>query len=207
MIYLFGLIPASFAILALMKNKYLFKALVTSSILLFCLFYMLTNDIDLSFTVILAAFLFSIIGDYFLTFKEKHQSYYVIGISIFFLAHVSYLAFMLVNGSLSLIILVCLVTVFFLYFILRLYPTIKDRKLLVSVLLYLAISCVTYAASFGLDINLPSKILIIAAISLIVISDITIAETDFVKNRKTGVFILPTYYLAHLCLLYSIFFL
>ncbi|MBN2853019.1 MAG: hypothetical protein JXQ23_09835 [Clostridia bacterium] len=206
MIYLYGIIPLFFSILALKKKKYLYKALVTASIILFSLIYMIVYQIDLSFSVILGALLFSIIGDYFLNNNEKHPMFYVLGIAVYFMAHACYLVYMLMNGVLNISLLIIFFVCFSLYFIFRLYPSIKEKSLLVAVLLYLGISCLTFAATFGLSVTFPSKALMVSAVGLIVFSDIMIAETDFVKNRRTAGLILPTYYLAHICLLYSIFF-
>ncbi len=206
MIYIIGIIPLFFSIFAITTNKYIFKALVTSVVVLFCTLYLFIYQLPTSFLWIIGALLFSIIGDYFLSNKNKHKSFYIYGIAIFFLAHMCYLIYMLLNGSINLLVLSFLLVSFSAYFFMRLKKTIHDKFILSAVVSYLLISCFTFASAFNLEIPFIAKLLLIISIGLIVLSDTMISETDFINNKRTEKFILPTYYLAHILILYSVFF-
>ncbi|MFO7637253.1 MAG: lysoplasmalogenase family protein [Clostridia bacterium] len=203
MIFLTGTVPLFFAILALSTGRYLYKALVTSSILLILTAYITLSGNNMSYFILAGALACSILGDYFLSFKEKNKNHYIRGILVFFAAHGFYLAYMLVKGVMHLPALLILVGVFGLYFILRMKKGIKERAMLYAVLAYLLISCFTLAASLGLEVDPTAKALLVSAIALIMFSDIMIAETDFMGNKMTGEWILPSYYLAHILILFA----
>jgi hypothetical protein len=74
----------------------------------------------------------------------------------------------------------------------------------VAVLLYLLISCVTLAAALGRRAPPRSWWLYAAGIALIVLSDTLIAFAEFLGQHRGDSLILPTYYLAHLCVTASV---
>ena len=147
---------------------------------------------------LVAAFVFSAIGDYFLSNKGGHESYFVIGIGLFFLAHIGYLTFALRNGRISWLALVILLVGYLLYYFLALNPAIDDGVLSTAVLLYLLISCVAFAAAFGLRLTGLVKWLYVTGIFFILFSDTIISFNEFLQYKALNWLILPTYYLAHI---------
>lgn len=147
---------------------------------------------------VIAAFVFSAIGDYFLSNKHGSESYFVIGIAAFFIAHLGYLGFSLRHGKLHRVAMFVLLGAYVPYFVFLLKPAIPDPILFTAVLLYLLVSCVGLAAALGLRLSPMGKWLYVFGILMIVVSDTFISFNEFLKYRAFNAWILPTYYLAHL---------
>ncbi len=147
---------------------------------------------------LVAAFVFSALGDYFLSNKRDNESYFVIGIGLYFLAHVGYLSFALCNGRISRVALAVLLAGYLPYYLVKLYPAIDDSVLSTAVLLYLLISCVAVAAGFGLNWTGLMKWSFVFGICMILLSDTAISFNEFLKYKDWNRIILPTYYLAHI---------
>ena len=96
------LIPFISAILALNHFRFLFKSGVAGSGILILL-YLYGKQLKQSKDVwaIVGAFLFSIGGDWFLSNRNGEVLLFIIGIALFFIAHVGYLTFALRNGRLN----------------------------------------------------------------------------------------------------------
>ena len=192
-------IPACLAVAA-DKTGYLpYKMgvpLVCAGLLLACFCRKLLRRGDIWFVI--GAFVFSAIGDYFLSNKRGAESYFVVGIGAYFVAHLGYLGFCLLNGRLHRIALAVLLVGYVPYFIFYLRPAIGDPILLGAVLLYLLISCVVLAAALGLKLSPAAKWLYAFGILMILVSDTFISFNEFLKYRTLNGWILPTYYLAHL---------
>ncbi|HKL91117.1 MAG TPA: lysoplasmalogenase family protein, partial [Allomuricauda sp.] len=90
---------------------------------------------------ILGAFLFSIIGDWFLSHMDGDSQMFVKGIALFFLAHVGYLLYALFNGRIKGMFTIILLAAYLVFFFLVLYPTFTDVALMIASLVYLLISC------------------------------------------------------------------
>ena len=157
-----------------------------------------------SVLLIVGAFLFSVIGDYFLSNKRKDENNYLYGVSFFFLAHAAYLIFNMMNGRMHVHILFGITGIFMLYYIIRLYPTVTDTVMAAALLLYSLISCVSISAAAGIRFPVLPKVLMIFGISMILLSDTVIGETDFFHNRRFSRWILPTYFIAHIAITYSV---
>lgn len=153
----------------------------------------------------IAALLWSAIGDFFLSSRGGHPAFFVYGIGAFFVAHLGYLAFALKNGRLHGVTLGILLALYLPFFWFFLRPAIKDSVLLAAVLAYLLVSCVSLAAAAGLRLRPSAKTLYLAGIGLIVVSDTLIALGEFLRYRAGNGWILPTYYLAHLCVTLALF--
>jgi uncharacterized membrane protein YhhN len=147
---------------------------------------------------LVAAFVFSALGDYFLSNKRDNESYFVIGIGLYFLAHCGYLSFALCNGRVNLFALGLLLASYLTYYFLKLGGAIDDRVLSGAVLLYLLISCVAVAAGFGLRWTGWMKWSFVFGICMILLSDTAISFNEFLNYRDWTRIILPTYYLAHI---------
>ncbi|RPG28616.1 MAG: lysoplasmalogenase [Muricauda sp. TMED12] len=153
---------------------------------------------------ILAAFLFSIIGDWFLSNMNGDSLMFVKGIALFFLAHVGYLLYALFNGRIKGMFTGILLAVYLVFFFLVLYPTFTDVSLMVASLIYLLISCFSLGAAMGMERNTKEKWSYIFGIVLIIFSDTIIAFKEFVDYHMFDFLITPTYYLAHIFITFSL---
>lgn len=153
---------------------------------------------------VIVGFGMSMVGDFFLSNRPGHAHFFEAGIATFFVAHLGYLRYALLNGKLHRLALAILLAGFGSYFGLALAPAISDRVLWVASLLYLLISCVGFAAALGLKQPPRIKGLYVAGIGLVVFSDTVISFSEFLHYRDLDGWILPTYYLAHLAITSSI---
>lgn len=153
---------------------------------------------------ILVAFLFSIIGDWFLSNMNGDSLMFVKGIALFFLAHVGYLLYALFNGRIKGMFTGILLAVYLVFFFLVLYPTFTDVSLMVASLIYLLISCFSLGAAMGMERNTKEKWSYIFGIVLIIFSDTIIAFKEFVDYHMFDFLITPTYYLAHIFITFSL---
>lgn len=195
----FLIIPAITAILANQTDFLPFKMgvpLLCSLILLLLFRSALTQQRDIWFIV--AAFVFSAIGDYFLSNKSGNELFFVVGIGFYFVAHLGYLGFAWRNGRLHTLTLALLLLIFLPYYFLLLNPAISDTILTTAVFLYLLISCLALAVAAGNTLPPAARWAFISGIALIVLSDTIISFNEFLGYRNLNGLILPTYYLAHL---------
>lgn len=198
----FGLlmIPVIFSVFALTLGDFGFKAGVTGScILIVGLVAMVTRTPLKNTGLIVAAFLLSIGGDWFLSHRDGEINRFIYGIALFFLAHAGYLLYALRLGTIHFRTLVVVLSVYLVFFFGWLFPAIYNNGLTTAVLLYLVISCVSLSAAAGI-VRLPpsAKLFFIAGIFMIVFSDTLIALREFLSCGTWAFLILPTYYLSHL---------
>lgn len=153
---------------------------------------------------VIAAFLFSAVGDYFLSNKSGQAFYFIIGIGLYLLAHLGYLGYAWRNGRLHWPLFGLLLLIYLPYYFLLLNPAITDPVLSLSVLAYLLISCLVLAVASGLTLSQPWKAVYIFGIALIVLSDTVISFNEFLQYKELNWLILPTYYLAHLSISYAL---
>lgn len=153
---------------------------------------------------LVAAFVCSALGDYFLSNKRGNEAYFVIGIGWYFFAHLGYLSFALANGRLLLTALAVLLAGYLSYYVGKLNPAIEDPVLSAAVLIYLLISCAALAAALGLRWTALPKLLFVIGIALILLSDTAISFNEFLDYRQWNRIILPTYYLAHVVITTSV---
>jgi len=203
--YYLLLIPLVLAYFAASGYGFFFQAAVPGScaiILLLLNRNQLRRARDIWFVI--AAFLFSIVGDWFLSNKGESFIMFSAGIGLFFLAHVGYLWFALRNGRVHKLFTVVVVAGFLLFFYLKLLPAIDDTVLLNAVLLYLLISCFSLGAAFGIRLSPVVRWTYFAGITLILLSDTIIALNEFVSCSALNFLILPTYYAAHMSITFSL---
>ena len=153
---------------------------------------------------ILGAFLFSIIGDWFLSHMNGDSLMFIKGIALFFLAHVGYLLYALFNGRIKGMFTVILLVAYLVFFFLVLYPTFTDVPLMIASLVYLLISCFSLGAAMGMKGDPTAKRSFIFGIVLIIFSDTIIAFKEFVDYHTFDFLITPTYYLAHIFITFSL---
>jgi uncharacterized membrane protein YhhN len=203
--YLLLLIPLVLAILAVAGYGFFFKAAVPGScaiILVLLLRKQLKATPDIWFVV--AAFLFSIAGDWFLSNKGDSFMMFSAGIGLYLFAHVGYLWFALRNGRMAKLFSIVLLAGYLLFFFVKLYPALDDTVLLVAVLLYLLISCFSLGAAFGIKLSPIVKWSYFAGVTLVLLSDTIIALNEFASYSALNLLILPTYYAAHMSITFAL---
>jgi len=150
--FLIFLLPLICALLAIAGFGFVFKAGVTIGCLLIII---ITFDVQLFKSTdiwwIILAFVFSIIGDGFLSNKGDSFLMFTTGIGFYFLAHFGYLIYAMSNGVVHKISTIIITFVSLIFFALILWPAIDEPVLLVAVLIYLLISCLSLGASIGLE--------------------------------------------------------
>jgi len=198
-IYLLLLIPFASGILALNHFGFPFKAGVAASGILILL-WVYSGKLSQSKDVwaIFGALLFSIAGDWFLSNRHGETSRFVMGIALFFLAHVVYLVFALINGRLNRLLTVIILAAYLAFYFFMLSPGIEDETLKVAALFYLLISCFSLGAALGISGHSAFKWLFAFGIVMVLFSDTIIALREFVKYKDLDFLILPTYYLAQI---------
>ena len=85
----------------------------------------------------IAAFAFSIVGDYFLSNRGGDPLMFVYGIGFFFVAHLGYLGYALCHGRLDLKVTALFCTGYLIFFFTSLYGGISDPVLMWAALAYL----------------------------------------------------------------------
>lgn len=153
---------------------------------------------------IIGAFLFSILGDWFLSNMNGDPLLFSKGIVLFFLAHVGYLLFSVYNGSIRWKFTGIVLTAFLIFYFLAIYPAIEDTVLMMAALIYLIVSCVSFGAALGIKDIPEIKRPYVFGIFLILFSDTIIALKEFVGYDALNFLILPTYYLAHVTITYAL---
>jgi uncharacterized membrane protein YhhN len=200
------LVPVTCAVIALRTGSLPFKLAVPGccGVILWLELHRLPVPDRRAVWAVIWAFGMSMVGDWFLSNRTGREHFFEAGIGGFFLAHLGYLGYALMNGRLSWRGLGLLLLVFVPYYGLLLAPGIERVVLNVAVLLYLLISCVALAAALGLRQSTAVKGLYLAGIGLVVLSDTIISFKEFLDYGRLNWLILPTYYLAHLCITLSI---
>lgn len=154
--------------------------------------------------LIIGAFLFSIAGDWFLSNMDGDPMMFSKGIVLFFLAHVGYLMFALFNGRIGWKLTGIILAAFLVFYFLVLYPSINDTVLKLAVLIYLLISCLSMGAAMGIKSDPLVKWAYAFGIFLILFSDTIISLKEFLGYNILNFIILPTYYLAHISITFSL---
>jgi uncharacterized membrane protein YhhN len=198
-------VPLLSGILALNHFGFLFKSGVAGGGILILL-YLYGKQLKQAKDVwaIVGAFLFSIGGDWFLSNRNGEVLLFIGGIALFFIAHVGYLTFALMNGQLNRIYTALILGVYLIFFCLMLYPGIDDRTLMIAAFFYLLISCFSLGAAIGISDRTWFKGLYIFGIGLVLFSDTIIALREFAKFKELDFLILPTYYLAQISITASL---
>ena len=205
-VYSLLLFPAVFAVLALVYGDFIFKAGVTGSgiVILLWIYYRRGSSYN-NVVLILSALLLSIAGDWFLSNKHEQSWMFIAGIAFFFFAHIGYLMYSLKNGKINANFFAGLLIVYLAFFFIWLSPGIAGMGLKVAALLYLIISCLSLSAALGINTpSAPAKNSYVAGIFLILFSDTIIAFKEFTLIQGLNFLILPTYYLAQICITFSL---
>jgi uncharacterized membrane protein YhhN len=203
--YFLLIIPAILAILALSGFGFFFKSgTAGAGIIILILIYFKKLKYSGDIWMIIGAFLFSIAGDWFLSNMKGDSGMFVTGIALFFVAHVGYLSFALMNGKIKWILTGILLAAYLLFFFLKLYPSFDNSVLMAAVLIYLMISCLSLGAAVGIDAKPAVRWSYAFGIVMILFSDTIISFKEFVGYNEFNMLILPTYYLAHIGITFSL---
>jgi uncharacterized membrane protein YhhN len=193
------------AIMALVTANFIFKsgtAAIGIIILIILNFKKIKPSRDT--WLIIGAFAFSIAGDWFLSNMDGDPMMFSKGIALFFLAHLGYLLFATFNGRILWAFTGILLAAFLVFFFLMLYPAINDKVLMFATLTYLLVSCLSLGAAVGIKGDPLVKQVFVFGIFLILFSDTIISLTEFLGYNRLDFLILPTYYLAHISITFSL---
>jgi uncharacterized membrane protein YhhN len=204
--FLLLLIPAISTILAILNGNFLFKAAVAGTgILILAGMYLAGNKFYERVWLVIAALLLSIGGDWFLSYKQQQGWMFIAGIVLFFFAHAGYLIYALKYGKINEYFLLGILAVYLVFFFFRLSPGIPNPGLKTAALFYLLISCFSFAAAAGISkLTSMAKWGYVSGIFLILFSDTIIAFKEFTLFQSLNFLILPTYYLAQICITFSL---
>jgi len=204
-LYVLLAISVALAILGVVTSNFIFKSGTAGmGIIIILILNAQSNKSKRDTWWILAAFLFSIVGDWFLSHMNGDSLMFVKGIALFFLAHVGYLLYALFNGSIKKVFTGILLVAYLAFFFWVLYPTFTDMALMIASLVYLLISCFSLGAAMGMKCDPTAKRSFIFGIVLIIFSDTIIAFKEFVDYHTFDFLITPTYYLAHIFITFSL---
>jgi uncharacterized membrane protein YhhN len=153
---------------------------------------------------VVAALCLSAAGDWFLCHTGRGEGYLIAGIALFFCAHLGYLTFACYQGRLQRRVLGVLLCAYLAYYAFCLRPAIRRPELAVAVLLYLLISCVVLSAACGMRLRPRLKWPYVTGIGLAVVSDTLISFNMFLGWKQWNWLVLPTYYLAQLCVTWTV---
>jgi uncharacterized membrane protein YhhN len=203
--YVLLLLSVLSAIMALITSNFIFKSGTAGiGIIILILLHFRKVKPSKATWLIVGAFLFSIAGDWFLSNMDGDSMMFSKGIALFFLAHVGYLLFALFNGRIKWRFTAILLTVFLIYYFLLLYPSFDDEILMLAALIYLLVSCLSLGAAVGIKSDPLVKRAYVFGIFLVLFSDTIISLKEFLGYDALNFLILPTYYLAHISITFSL---
>ena len=196
------LIPVLCAVLHAKTGRYPFSAAVTLTCLVSVFLWADPR--------ILAAYGFSVIGDWFMAHSggKNGDRNLLFGIVGFFLAHVCFLLFSAGRADFShllpLVPCALLAAGYAVFLVRKLYPAIPDRILKTAATAYTGISLAVLTLSLLSSAAPLPKFLFCFGIALIVFSDTLIALSRFLKKKGLGKWICPTYFACHIFIAASV---
>ena len=190
------LIPIVSAVFAITDGSFIFRAGVSGSCAAIVLFLSCYGN-GRSKLWVVAALLVSAIADWFMMHSGKVQIYFIYGIALFFIAHSGFIVYCLKNGRFNRWALLIISTSYLVFFFTTLLPAINQTILLIAVLAYLLVSCVSFAVAFGLKLPSFARWCFILGISFLIFSDTIIALNTFAGYSINNL-ILPTYFASHI---------
>jgi len=205
--WIYGLLTFSLilAVMALITSSFIYKSGTAGmGILILIILYFKDVKPSKDTWFIIGAFMFSIAGDWFLSHMNGDLTMFSKGIALFFLAHIGYLMFALMNGKINWRFTGFLLLIYLSFFFIILYPAINDKILMLATLIYLLVSCLSLGAALGIKADPVIKWTFVFGIFLILFSDTIISLTEFLGYKTFDFLILPTYYLAHISITFSL---
>ena len=191
-------VPVLCAVLRLVTKKYIFSALTSlTCAALIILFGHLPSS-----PFLFAGLMASVVGDWFLAHTGGKPELYACGVGGFLVGHILFIlhaAQRIHFSAAALVVTVVLAVVYGIYMVRRVLPGTPELLKLPLVLYALAsLTGLCFAMMTG-------SILYIIGIAMLVFSDTMIAEDDFAGNHRVKGLVLPTYYLCHILITFSIF--
>ena len=205
--WIYGLLTFSLilAVMALITSNFIYKSGTAGmGILILIILYFKDVKPSKNTWFIIGAFMFSIAGDWFLSHMDGDIIMFSKGIALFFLAHIGYLMFAILNGKVNWKFTIFLLLIYLTFFFIILYPAINDKILMLATLIYLLVSCLSLGAAVGIKADPVIKWTFVLGIFLILFSDTIISLTEFLGYKAFDFLILPTYYLAHISITFSL---
>lgn len=147
---------------------------------------------------IIAAFAFSLVGDWMLVHSGAVPVRFIYGVAFFLAAHIGYVLFCMRNGKPDKPFLVAVVVLYLLYYVLSLRPAIPDMVMRTAVLAYLLVSCFSIACAKGLRTDELSKRLFFAGVVCLVFSDTLISIEKFLCPAPLYFLMLPTFFASQI---------
>ena len=165
--------------------------------LILCLVY--GRNIRKDVWIVVAAFMFSIAGGWFLSNQRGLEIRFIYGIFFYFIAHLGFLWFAIKNGKINKWVLFVTLIGYLPFFFFMLYPSIDNKLLSFAAFCYLLISCISLAAAAGLRFPMLPKWLFALGIFSLVFSDTIIAFMEFLNYDKYySLLMMPAYFLSHI---------
>lgn len=196
MMYLTLLVPFALMLIREKKPKYFLSPAITLS----CMAIAALSRQEAR-GLVACAYVFSVIGDFFLAHKSISKNSYLYGIAGFFLAHTCFMSYALVRMEFSaatLFAAVILLVGYGVFVIRKLYPALDSAAMKIAITLYMLISVAAFSASFSLSAGILSRCAFTLGIASILFSDTIIAFSDFLSVKKMDFLMMPTYYLCHI---------
>ncbi|MGB5666089.1 MAG: lysoplasmalogenase [Maribacter sp.] len=194
------------AVMATATNVFVFKISVAGiGVVILLLLHYKQIKKEWGVWMVILALLFSIVGDYFLSHMNEDGSMFIIGIGLYLLAHIGYLLFSLFNGRIKWGFTLIITLAYLAFFYQILYPNMSDKTLVFMVLFYLLVSCVSLGAALGINAKGNVKWFYVLGISMILLSDTIISFKEFMDYHTIDFLILPTYYVAQICITIALF--
>lgn len=190
------LIPIVSAFFAITDGSFLFRAGVSGSCAAIVLFLSCYGN-GRSKLWVVAALLVSAIADWFMMHSGHVQEYFLYGIGLFFIAHLGFIVFCLKNGRINIWVFLIILTGYLAFFFITLLPAIEQPILLIAVLAYLLVSCVSFAVAVGLKFPPFARWCFTLGISFLIFSDTIIALNVFAGFSINNL-VLPTYFASHI---------
>jgi uncharacterized membrane protein YhhN len=206
-------IPPALAISALLyrisfhKDNLLLAGSPAFTCAVICLLvYIVSPANNRAVLVLSAAFIFSILGDFFLKMRPPDY-WFVLGISSFFLGHVGFSFYSLTRVKFSWPIFAAILTPFLIWYFSVLLPTSRlsnNGILAFAVFLYVVVSCFSLSASIDVKSRAAASWIYTTGIACILISDCFIAAGNFLRWQKLSFLVMPLYYLCHTLIVLSV---
>jgi uncharacterized membrane protein YhhN len=147
---------------------------------------------------VIAGLVVSVFGDWFMVNRGGNSTLFIYAIGLFFIAHVCFCSFCIVNGRIDKGVLLALLTGYLPFFFVELRPALTQTPLFAAVMAYLLVSCLSLSAAAGLRLPAVVRATYMLGIALFVFSDTIIALRSFTPYRgDLNSLILPTYFASH----------
>lgn len=150
------------------------------------------------------AIAFSLAGDAVLAHIGSTDNGFLLGVALFFIAHLFYTSFFLMHGKVQPWVLLLSGGAVLTYVLGWLLPVIPLWPIRSAITAYALVSVLSLSAACGMyKLRGWGQVLCILGISCLLFSDVLIAQRSFL-GMETGYFLmLPTYFLSHIIITFA----